>query len=801
MDWTDTPLGPPEGWPQSLRTAVSICLQSRFPILIWWGPHLVKIYNDAYRPILGDKHPRAMGQAGRECWAEIWDIIGPMLASVRERGEATWSEDQMLPLARYGFVEECYFTYSYSPIRDETGGIGGVFCAVSETTGRVIGERRLRMLRDLSRQGEETRTADDACANAARTLADNPGDLPFALLYLIEPDGGHARLAAAASLEASGATAPRRVALHEEADTDATWPLRRVLEAGNPKLVSDLVEKFGALPGGPWPEPAEAALIVPIAAPGQAKPTGFLVAGLSPRLELDAGYRGCLDLVAGHIGAAIANARAYEEERRRAEALAEIDRAKTAFFSNVSHELRTPLTLMMGPLEDAIAEPGELSPRNRERLELAHRSSLRLLKLVNTLLEFSRIEAGRIQAAFEPVALDVLTAELASVFRAATERAGVRLVVDCPPLPEAVHVDRDMWEKIVLNLVSNAFKFTFEGEIEVKLDSVGGAARLCVRDTGVGIPPEAIPRIFERFYRVENTRSRTQEGTGIGLALVQELVRLHGGTIGAESRLGVGTTFTVTIPLGTAHLPPNRAGGPAPRERAGFRAMTAAFADEAMGWLPGEPEPAALPGEPPANPTEGAPGAPRPRVLLADDNADMRGYLARLLAEHYDVDAVGDGLAALEAARRRAPDLILSDVMMPRLDGFGLIREVRADPALKALPVILLSARAGEESRVDGLQRGADDYLIKPFSARELLARVGAQLGLAQLRRESTQALQRSHAELTERAEALRRFNEFAVGRELRMIELKKEINALCEWAGQPPRYPAEPLQEGTVRA
>jgi DNA-binding response OmpR family regulator len=372
-----------------------------------------------------------------------------------------------------------------------------------------------------------------------------------------------------------------------------------------------------------------------------------------------------------------------------------------------------------------------------------------------------------------------------------------------------------MWEKIVLNLVSNAFKFTFDGEIELTLRPGGDGdeialdhqksgpakkfALLTVRDTGVGIPEEAMPKLFERFYRVENTRSRTQEGTGIGLALVQELVKLHGGVIRAKSRLGAGTTFTVAIPFGSAHLPANAAAGAIAADSAKVGAQ---FALEANSWLPeSSPEPPTDAFAPPrpapaGNGFAGGAAVPhwaRARILLADDNADMRAYLARLLAEHFDVEPVRDGVAALEAARRRPPDLILSDVMMPNLDGFGLIREIRTDPELKALPVILLSARAGEESRVDGLQQGADDYLIKPFSARELLARVGAQLSMAQLRRQATAALEANHRELRERADELRAFNRVAVGRELRMIELKRELNCLCQRLGQPPRYPMDP--------
>jgi PAS domain S-box-containing protein len=430
-------------------------------------------------------------------------------------------------------------------------------------------------------------------------------------------------------------------------------------------------------------------------------------------------------------GRDITEKKAHEREiARQREELAKLDELKTQFFANISHEFRTPLTLMMGPLEDAIADAEGLSIPARERLELAHRNSLRLLKLVNTLLDFSRIEAGRIQASYQPTDLCVLTAELASVFRSAVERAGMRLTVDCLPLAEPVYVDREMWEKIVLNLLSNAFKFTFEGEIEVSLRQVDSAVQLTVRDTGTGIPREEIPRLFERFHRVQGARGRSYEGSGIGLALVQELVKLHGGRVEVESEVDRGTAFTITIPLGRAHLPADRVEAARTMTSTGLRSE--AFLEEVLRWLPDEPHAFEELRREPA-------GGGR-RILLADDNADMRGYLLRLLAE-YEVEAVEDGAAALRAARERTPDLVLTDVMMPGMDGFELLRELRADPCTREVPVILLSARAGEESRIEGLAAGADDYLVKPFSAREVLARVQSHLELAKLRREAREAL------------------------------------------------------------
>ena len=680
FDWASTPIGPRHAWPQSLRTSVSICLASRFPILVWWGPDLTMIYNDAYRPFLGDKHPRSLGAAGRSVWGEIWPVIGPLLDQVRYEGKATWSDDQLLMMNRHGFLEETYFTFSYSPILDESGGVGGIFTAVTETTHRVIGERRLETLRKLAASANQSKTVEAACHNAAAIAATNPLDLPYAAIEIRDDERCNVQTGNAASAKT---------------------------------------------------------IEVPLIVPGESESSGRLIAGISPHLAFDDAYRNFMALVGGHIGGAIGNAKAYEMERERAESLAELDRAKTAFFSNVSHEFRTPLTLMLGPLEDVL-EIESLPSEARDHIEVAHRNALRLLKLVNTLLDFSRIEAGRIEAVYEPIDLARYTSDLASVFRSAIERAGLQFVIDCNPLDELVYVDREMWEKIVLNLVSNALKFTFDGQIEVSLRRDGSNAVLSVRDTGTGISEEEVPHLFERFYRVRNARSRTHEGSGIGLALVQELARLMGGTVSVDTQLGSGSTFTVTVPFGSAHLPADRVG--TPRTLASTAPIADAWREEALRWTGDELAMSA------AGSSYSRDSA---RILVADDNADMRQYVQRLLGARYDVEAVADGAAALEAARRRTPDVIIADVMMPNMDGFELLKTIRGDERLRNLAVILLSARAGEEARVEGLDSGADDYLVKPFSAKELLARVDAHLRLQRVRREAQEALRASEVKFS----------------------------------------------------
>jgi signal transduction histidine kinase len=752
-DWSATPLGAPETWPQSLRTVVRILLTSRYQMWMAWGDALSFFCNDAYLPTLGVKQSWALGVSAREVWKEIWPDIGPRIEHVLKTGEATWDEGLLLFLQRSGYAEETYHTFSYSPLSDDRGSIVGMLCVVTEETERIIGERRLSSLRELASNIAGKNTGAEVLAAAERSLSANLKDLPFALIYQFDPDGT-ARLARATGVERGHPIAP---ALVTPTDSRTSWPVSELLTAPSVLTVDDLERRFDRVPAGAWPKAPRQAVIAPMAQQGQSTPAGFLVAGINPFRRLDGSYLGFINLVAGQIGAGLANAQAYEEERKRAEALAEIDKAKTTFFSNVSHEFRTPLTLMLSPLEEVLSLPkADLSAESRNLVAVAHRNGIRLLKLVNTLLDFSRLEAGRVTASFEATDLADYTAELASNFRAALDKAGLRLAIDAAQLPQPVYVDRDMWEKIILNLLSNAFKFTFTGEIgvTVKMAADGDHAEVSVHDTGTGIPPGELPHLFERFRRVEGARGRSFEGSGIGLALVQELVHRHGGEIGVRSELGSGSTFTITLPFGTAHLPQDRLGGS--RQGVSTRMRAQAYVDEAMGWVDGH---VAVDVPQASSPEDlgdeaGAAATDKAVVLLADDNNDMRDYVGRLLAERYQVEVVRDGQAALEAAWRRRPDLILSDVMMPRLDGFGLLQALRNDPNLCDVPVILLSARAGEEAKVEGLDAGADDYLTKPFSARELLARVRANLELARVRSEATATMRELNESLAQRVEA-----------------------------------------------
>ncbi len=698
FDWAATPLGPLEGWPASLRMAVGICLHSRFQMAIYWGPELTCLYNDAEREIMGALHPGAFGRPAREVLRDSWDVLEPKLRAVLETGEASWAVDEQLMFERRDRLEAGYFTYSYSPIPDEGGRIRGVLLVTEETTARVLAERRVALLRALAEHAGELETVGEAC-RAAIDVLDGSEDVPVACLYVSDDGGATARCVASSS----GVTATRPV---------VELPL-----AGGPVPSAAFVTGSGPLPAS-----------MTAAAFG----SGVLVAGLADARAFDAGYRGLVDEVAAQIGHNLASARVREQQRRQARAIEDLDAAKTAFFSNASHELRTPLSLVLGSLEQA-SEDSRQTARMRDRLDVARRNAVRMLKLVNALLDFSSLEAGVHRGVFTATELGQFTASLVAMFGSAAELAGLELENACRPLGEPIYVDRQAWEKVVGNLLSNSLKFTPVGRISVTVELDPRHARLTVRDSGIGIAPEHLEQVFSRFHRLSDPRARSRDGTGIGLALVRELVGLHGGTVQARSRVDEGTEMVVRIPRGRDHLPADRCADEPP---AGHAVSAAAlFAEDAAGWV----ATSSIVEEGDRWLTKVAASEAPARVLVVDDDHDMRRYVSELLAPCFAVDTAPDGQAALESAVADPPDVIVSDVMMPGLDGLGLVRALRAHERTLDVPIVLLSARA-DASSLEALRLGADDYLLKPIGARELVARVRATVQLSRLRREAAEA-------------------------------------------------------------
>ncbi|MET9454101.1 SpoIIE family protein phosphatase [Streptomyces canus] len=768
IDWAATPLGPPVSWPGPLVDTLRLMLTSEHGMALYWGAEFVTLYNSGSTPIVGAKHPWALGRPYKEVFPEVWaHPVSSHFHYVTDTRKPLLVPNELLIMERHGFLEQCYFDSAFQPVLLDDGTAGGVLQILTETTGRVLGERRLRLLSETGTRTAGLPTPGEVARVVAEVAGSYPDEIPFLGLYLVS-EPGMQRPAASTGLR----SAPETVSLNAADGPEAAARLAQVVADGAPATLPAAAFTGGSMAGQHAAAsllPVEQALALPLHAAGQVE--GVLVVGVNPCFPPAGAYHDFLEVLASAVAGALSAALAHEEQRRRAEALAELDRAKTTFFANVSHEFRTPLTLLLGPLQQALAD--EDRPERREQLELAERGALRLLKQVNTLLDVARAEAGQTRPALEPVDLAGATAELAGVFRSAFEAAGLTLEVDCPPLPRPVPLDREMWEKIILNLLSNALKFTFTGGAQVQVTAAGDRARLTVTDTGTGIPADELPRLFERFHRVRGARSRSHEGSGLGLVLVKDLVEAHGGTVGVDSRLGQGTTLTVDLPFATAQRPrpaPPAAGagspGEIPREGGGRPGRTAAYVDEALGWLAADPVPAAATSAartPHAPETHDALHGPSPhesdrphraRLLVVDDNADMRAYLTQLLQPDYDVLLAADGRAALEMALAQPVEMVLSDVMMPRMDGFELVRALRADPRTARLPIVLLTARAGEEESVQGRHAGADDYLAKPFSARQLLARVRTGLELSRLREQALTETRNQLAVLASLADA-----------------------------------------------
>ena len=723
LDWGRTSLGPVRSWSPVLRSTVQLCLDSGFPILINWGPELVGVYNDAFVPLIGGNHPRALGRPSKDIWAEAWEQVGTRLDEVLLHGRTLSYVDEREILHRNGYPEECYFTFSNSPIRDADGGIVGLFTASSETTEQVLNQRRTRILRELgaiSTAGSPT--LRDSCVAIVEVLRRTRETAPAAAAYLADPGGGGEVVAAygftaADSAGGSSGDGPVAAAL-------TAMGVDRVLSTGETVEVNGLRDRspvrLDASPLGPLTP--DQAVLMPLTVSGRSDPVGVLVVGVNPYRPLDEAYRAFLSLVRRQVQVTLTDTVAYESERHRVQVMAELDHAKTEFFQNVSHELRTPLTLLLAPLQDLLlatekpALPAEdVFAQVRDSVQVAVRAADRLRLMVDALLDFSGAEVNRLSPDRTRADLGALTADLASMFRSTAEHAGLTFTVTVPDDPVTAEVDRAMWSTVVTNLVSNAVKYTRSGAVTVAVHADTDMAVLTVADTGPGITPAEQTRVFDRFHRAPTSDASVlaRQGSGIGLAVVADLVAAHDGKIDLVSAPGTGSTFTVTIPV-TA-----RAGG-------------------GVG-IDGEHAATPRPGH-----DTGDAGQPGPRVLVVEDDADLRTYLTRLLTgDGWRVHAVADAETALTAVTdpdHQAPNVVVTDIVLPGKDGLQLVRELRAAPRASRLPVIVLTARGGPQAAAAGLAAGADDYLTKPFTTTELLARIRANHELHQFREQAVGA-------------------------------------------------------------
>jgi len=696
-DWSRSPLGDPQHWPDTLRMAVATCLYSRFPMVIWWGPDLVMLYNDAWQPILGEtKHPAGLGRPGQESWPETWPIVRRQFEDAL-RGSASWSEDLLLASDRHGYLEECYFTYSHSPLRDATGAVVGVHSVVSETTAHVLTERRLRLLRDLSNATIEAAAgpnrADEACASLVCLLAKGNPDIPFAVQYLTDQDGRMRRVAAA-GIACDGF--PEHVGV-DDADP---WGIAQALRQCAAVTTSHAL-RGDPLPGGVWPEPTHECVALPLMRSGVSQDTsGILLAGVNSRLRVDERYLDFIRIVAAQLAGAIATLQSMEKEKEDALALdvllereraarADAERAahlKDEFFAMLSHELRTPLSAVLGwaqILRKDLNDP----VRALAAVEVIERNAHLQTKLITDLLDVSRIVSGNMRLELEPLDIvSVIEGAIASTVPAA-EAKGV--IIDCRlgPMRGIVHGDARRLQQAVNNLMSNALKFSARGgRVLVELADAGSCATIRVRDEGEGISAEFLPHLFERFRQADATTSRKHGGLGLGLSIVKQLVDLHGGDVTADSEgPGRGAEFTIALPLSAVVE-----GAPA------------------HGMPSSDAQASRLSGL---------------KVLVLDDEPDTLALICRLLQEgEATVSMASTPDTALELLARVHFDVIVSDIAMPGRDGYAFISDVRSRGI--STPAVALTALARLQDRTKALAAGFQAYVTKPVDTTEFLATV-----------------------------------------------------------------------------
>ncbi|GAA6056619.1 hypothetical protein JCM3770_006359 [Rhodotorula araucariae] len=876
VDWAKTSLGDIRQWGAELRSHVMAMLASPFHTALWYGTDNVLLYNDAYARLLGpSKHPTSMGKSGAEGWSELWDVLGPLAGQVF-MGKTISFSDHCNCIVRNGMLEETYHSWAYITLRDAQARIIGYQNPSFETTARVIAERRLGTLRELSQLTQLARTTKEFCTKAMRALAGNPLDIPFAILYTCETlaispgrrtkgtessnDSGNTRLysgsngkgrstdsgrAAGSGLRAtepagttavgpdpSSTIARMRLTLQgsigvpkdhpsmaEEVNvlldtammqqdaaerssassvssasgTNSTndgnssstvWPFIEALQTRKPVFISDLGDRTtGFAPRG-WPDAVNRAVVMPIITEGSTLPKALLIVGLNPRRPFNAVMAQFFNLVSRTLSTGLLGIEVTEEQTRKSRELSELNDARQAFFANISHELRTPLTLILGPLEDVLmSKTAALDGEDRERLEVVQRNAHRLLNMVNTLLDFSRLESGKMNSVYRPTLLGPRTADLAALFRAAVERGGIDFRVEIDDDEWATkgpfYLSDEMYEKVVFNLIGNSYKYTLAGCITVKVSFTATEGIVSIEDSGVGIADEDLESIFDRFHRVDSA-ARSFEGTGIGLSLVLELVKALGGTISVDSKVGTGSKFTVRLPRGHAHLPPEVVDHE-PYELVNLpprAAQSLAIINDAASWrIDSQPDTTAKEGavsekklvnssgrrssDPESLPSVFNLDKASTVCLVVDDNPQLRSFIGNTLSRTFTVVEKPNGEEALKYALEHPEiSIVVTDLAMPVMGGRELLAALRKNPATSLIPVIFLSAQAGSEARVDALLLGADDYIVKPFQARELLARVNVHLQLGHMRKELERRVTERTAALIESEKKLKELAE-----------------------------------------
>ncbi|RIB30871.1 hypothetical protein C2G38_2237969 [Gigaspora rosea] len=768
FDWSSTPLGPMDTWDPALKNATNICLKNEFPTCIYLDPpNWLILYN------------KALGRPVKDVWPERYEAhMGLAFNRVTTTGKGLYYNDRLSMLKRDGYDEKVYFSHTYSPIFKSDGTIGALWCLVQETTHKVLNTRRLKLLGEFGHFSSNIESLESACHIITKALRNNE-DIPYTLIYFVKHKLNASSESLIAHLMATTFDSDDKEKIkfpdylpksHETIDLakDANKSYNTYIE------LKRSAATYSFLKCDSWPiylvfkegrnvkvllnDESQAVLFpIKISLDKDHVLSVILIYGINRFRALDDRYMEFFNLVTNQIYALLQHGKSVEDEKNQTKILADMNCQKITFFQGISHELKTPLTLMLSPLDDVINKCIQ-EPLLMSHLQIIRRNAHRLLKLINTLLQFSNIETSQLKAHYRETNIAEFTHELASDFISMAKTLGLNYNIDIPNPDEfdldKIYLDRDLYETIVFNLCSNAFKHTWNGQITVRLypdykNEKKKVIVLEVSDTGVGIPESALPDIFQRFYRVESQGARSHEGTGIGLALVKELITLHGGDITVSSVVNQGTTFKCWFPVGCEHFLIDQMENQINNGRELYNNRQL-YLEESSQWIKYnkfnkfETQDVEI-NQYPVDHQELdninidddniSESDRKYKVLIVDDNNDMRDYLAELLNE-FDVYRACDGQDALQTLKtlRKLPDLILN-VSMPNMDGYELLNVLRSNIKTQLIPVILLSAKASETSKIQGFDKGADDYLVKPFSTQELLCRIRANIECSILRR------------------------------------------------------------------
>lgn len=708
----------------------------------------------------------------------MWDGVYHLIDRCLTLGEPTYKEDDLLLYRRgqRGQFLERYHTWSFIPIFDPTGKPLGLYNPTSETTAAVLARRRQETMRDLSEELLVARNTADYFASVSEVLERNTKDVPFAITYSIADDtrgalsmqlessigvpDNHPSVPAKMSLQlpnlrsqssqrgSNAFSSPTLSAISNLTNSSSrvkvsymtkSWPIATALATRQCVLVDDCSALITGFPLREWDEMPYQAIVIPICSElSTDTPRAVMIMGLNYRCPLDTAYEDWIHVLRAHLVSSLASARASEEEKQRVADIDRMARAKTAYFQSAAHELRTPLTLVAGPIDDMLQTP--LTASQNKTLTMAQRNLRRIQRLVNALLDFSRLEAGKLTGHFYPVHLGQFVGDLAALFGPGLERRNVAYSIDIQAREKMVFVDPALLETAVTNLISNAVKYTAAGRVDVRV-SYSDSAFISVTDTGCGIPANEVDTVTDRFNRASNA-TRAVEGTGIGLALTKEIVKLHGGELLISSRTveetggAHGSTFTIVLPLVERETAENGSA-------VAFGAYGRQMVEEVNQWAGNasvdvrSEDAGSLNGSVDTAKGEGVFFFDKSDVLLlVDDTVELRRYIKSIFAPHCTVVEAANGVEALEYVRHNPVQLILSDLMMPKMSGDELLAEIRSDPTTASIPMVLLSAATDEEVRLSAIVAGAEDFILKPFRPKELLARIHLHMQLGKRRRE-----------------------------------------------------------------